>query len=94
MRRTRSATRRRVRSTRDRRTNQPLNAEGAWAQQAEANLGDRRLREEIERGLSFGLEAAPTINDRTIPTFSRGELPHFAGERGTFLNSPFLEDVQ
>ena len=69
------------------------NAEGAWAQQAEANLGDRRLREEIERGLSFGLEAAPTINDRTISTFVRGEKPHFAGERGTFLKCPFIEDV-
>ena len=73
--------------------NQPLNAEGAGAQQAEANLGDRRLREEIERGLSFGLEAAPTINDRTISTFVRGEKPHFAGERGTFLKCPFMEDV-
>ena len=31
------------------------NAEGAWAQQAEARLGDRRLREEIDRGLSYGL---------------------------------------
>ncbi len=69
------------------------NAEGAWAQQAEARLGDRRLREEIDRGLSYGLEAAPTINDRTISTFVRGEKPHFAGERGTFLKCPFVEDV-
>ncbi|MBX7454677.1 agmatinase family protein [Mycolicibacterium sp. 3033] len=69
------------------------NAEGAWAQQAEARLGDRRLREEIDRGLSYGLEAAPTINDRTISTFVRGEKPHFAGERGTFLKCPFIEDV-
>ena len=69
------------------------NAEGAWAQQAEARLGDRRLREEIDRGLSFGLEAAPTINDRSISTFVRGEKPHFAGERGTFLKCPFIEDV-
>lgn len=69
------------------------NAEGAWAQQVEARLGDRRLREEIERGLSYGLEAAPTINDRTISTFVRGEKPHFAGERGTFLKCPFIEDV-
>ena len=72
---------------------QPLNAEGAWAQQAEARLPDRREREEIERGLTYGLEAAPTINDRRISTFVRGELPHFAGERGTFLKCPFVEDV-
>ena len=69
------------------------NREGAWAQQAEAELSTRRHREEIERCLAHGLEAAPTINDRTLSTFSRGELPHFAGERGTFLKCPFLEDV-
>jgi len=69
------------------------NAEGAWAQQAEAKLSDRRLREEIDRGLTYGLQAAPTINDRTISTFVRGEKPHFAGERGTFLKCPFIEDV-
>ncbi|MGE0221200.1 agmatinase family protein [Mycolicibacterium sp.] len=69
------------------------NAEGAWAQQAEGRLSDRRLREEIDRGLSYGLEAALTINDRTISTFVRGEKPHFAGERGTFLKCPFIEDV-
>ena len=72
---------------------QPLNREGAWAQQAEAQLPDRREREEIERSLAFGLEAAPTITDRRISTFVRGELPHFAGERGTFLKCPFIEDV-
>jgi len=30
--------------------------------------------------------------DRTIPTFSRGELPHFAGIN-TFLKAPYVEDV-
>ena len=29
---------------------EPLNSEGAWAQQAEAELPDRRSREEIDRG--------------------------------------------
>jgi agmatinase len=58
----------------------PVNREGAWAQQAEAELPDRRQREEIDRALSHGLAAAPTINDRRISTFVRGELPHFAGE--------------
>ena len=74
-------------------SSEPLNREGAWAQQAEAQLPDRREREEVERSLAFGLEAAPTINDRRISTFVRGELPHFAGERGTFLKCPFVEDV-
>jgi agmatinase len=70
-----------------------VNDEGYWAQQAEGRLPQRRLREEIDRGLTLGLEAAPTIVDRRISTFVRGELPHFAGETGTFLKSPFLEDV-
>jgi agmatinase len=69
------------------------NAEGDWAQRAEELLPDHRLREEIERGLAHGLEAAASIGDRTISTFVRGELPHFAGEAGTFLKCPFLEDV-
>jgi agmatinase len=69
------------------------NAEGDWAQRAEELLPADRLREEIERGLAHGLEAAPSIGDRTISTFVRGELPHFAGETGTFLKCPFLEDV-
>lgn len=69
------------------------NREGAWAQRAEAELPTRRLREEIDRALAHGLEAAPTVRDRTLSTFSRGELPHFAGERGTFLQAPFMEDV-
>jgi agmatinase len=70
-----------------------FNREGRWAQQAEAELSTLRQREEIDRGLAHGLEAAPSIKDRTISTFARGELPHFAGERGTFLKAPFLEDV-
>lgn len=69
------------------------NREGAWAQRAEADLPTRRHEEEVERALEFGLPAAPTINDRTLSTFARGELPHFAGERGTFLKSPAMENV-
>jgi agmatinase len=69
------------------------NAEGDWAQRAEELLPDHRLREEVERGLAHGLEAAGSIGDRSISTFVRGELPHFAGETGTFLKCPFLEDV-
>ena len=67
--------------------------DGHWAQQAEARLPDRRHREELERGLAFGLEAADSITDRTLPTFARGEIPHFAGERGTFMKCPYVEDV-
>ena len=68
-------------------------SQGKWAQEAEARISLFRHDEEIQRGLAFGLQGSPTLVDRTIPTFSRGELPHFAGERGTFLNCPYVEDV-
>jgi agmatinase len=70
-----------------------VDREGHWAQLAEATLSTRRQQEEIERGLSYGLEAADSITDRNLPTFARGEIPHFAGERGTFLKCPYIEDV-
>jgi agmatinase len=71
----------------------PVNQQGRWAQEAEARLSLSRHGEEIERSLAFGLPGSPTLTDRTIPTFARGELPHFAGERGTFLKCPYVEDV-
>jgi agmatinase len=59
----------------------------------EAEIPTTRGDEEIARSLEYGLEAAPSIKDRTISLFSRGELPHFAGIN-TFLKAPFLEDVR
>ncbi|MET9294103.1 agmatinase family protein [Streptomyces sp. NPDC003077] len=71
-----------------------VNREGSWAQRREARLATFRREEETERSLAHGLPGAPTLTDRTIPTFARGELPHFAGETGTFLKCPFVEDVR
>ena len=59
----------------------------------EGEIPTTRGDEEIARSLEYGLEAAPSIKDRTISLFSRGELPHFAGIN-TFLKAPFLEDVR
>ena len=42
-------------------------------------ISQTKQEEEIERGLELGLEAADSINDRTISLFSRGHLPAFAG---------------
>jgi agmatinase len=42
--------------------------------------------------LELGLEAAPSVNDRTISTFARGQQPAFAGIN-TFRKAPYLEDV-
>lgn len=50
------------------------------------------MQEEIEHNLKMGLPGASSIVDKTIPTFSRGELPHFAGIN-TFLKAPYVEDV-
>jgi agmatinase len=41
----------------------------------------------------MGLPGASSIDDKTIPTFSRGELPHFAGIN-TFLKAPYEEDIR
>jgi agmatinase len=57
-----------------------------------ADIPDRKQREAVERGLELGLEAAPSINDRTISTFARGQQPAFAGIN-TFRKAPYLEDV-
>lgn len=47
---------------------------------------------QIARGLKLGLEAAESVQDRTITTFSRGPQPAFAGIK-TFLKTPYCEDV-
>ncbi len=70
-----------------------VDQQGHWAQQAEAALPERRWREEVDRGLAYGLPGADSITDKNIPTFARGEIPHFAGEKGTFLKCPYVEDV-
>lgn len=70
----------------------PTQFHGLEAAVAESDIPNKKYLEEIKRGLEFGLEAAPSIGDRTISTFVRGELPHWAGIN-TFLKFPYLEDV-
>jgi agmatinase len=67
--------------------------EARYAVAAEARLPSARWEQEVARGLELGLPGADSIKDRRIPTFSRGELPHFAGIN-TFLKAPFVEDVR
>lgn len=67
--------------------------EAARAVEAEATLPTTGWAQEVERGLALGLDAAASVVDRSIPTFSRGELPHFAGIN-TFLKAPYLTDVR
>ena len=58
----------------------------------EASIPTTKWNQEIEEGLALGLPGASSIEDKTIPTFSRGELPHFAGIN-TFLKAPYIEDA-
>jgi agmatinase len=57
-----------------------------------ADVPDRKQREAIEKALSYGLEGAPSVDDRTISTFARGQQPAFAGIN-TFRKAPYVEDV-
>eukprot|EP00903_Cladosiphon_okamuranus_P014031 g13048.t1 len=67
--------------------------QGWRAAQAEKELPTTANDEEVAQGLKHGLPGASSIVDRTIPTFSRGELPHFAGIN-TFMKAPFLDDIR
>ncbi|MGQ9368715.1 agmatinase family protein [Azospirillum sp. ST 5-10] len=93
-----STLRPRIRSGRDeRRFHHPdfriMQARGWKAAMAEADIPTARWEEELKRNLENGLSAADSVEDRTIPTFARGELPHFAGIN-TFLKAPYVENVR
>ncbi len=70
----------------------PPGSEGTRALEKEAALPLTGWQQEVDQGLRYGLEAASSIVDRRISTFSRGELPHYAGIN-TFMKAPYLEDV-
>ncbi len=56
-------------------------------------ISQKKQGEEIARCLELGLEAAESINDRSISLFSRGHQPAFAGIN-TFMKAPYCEDVR
>ena len=58
-----------------------------------SRLTSKKQQEEISRSLELGLEAADSINDRTISLFSRGHQPAFAGIN-TFMKAPYCEDIR
>ncbi|MEM7022949.1 MAG: arginase family protein, partial [Pseudomonadota bacterium] len=59
----------------------------------EAEIGEAKWQDEQRWALEMGLSGAESLTDRTIPTFSRGELPHYAGIN-TFLKAPYVENVR
>ncbi len=66
--------------------------EGMRALEKERALPLTGWQQEVDQAHRWGLEAAESIVDRRISTFSRGELPHFAGIN-TFMKALYLEDV-
>jgi agmatinase len=71
----------------------PKTTRGWKAALKEAELPRTRMEHELAEGLRLGLKGAKCIDDPNISTFSRGELPHFAGIN-TFLKAPYVEDVR
>ncbi|MFU8885978.1 MAG: agmatinase [Cyanobacteriota bacterium] len=67
-------------------------SEGMQALEKERALPLTGWQQEVAQGHRYGLEAAESIVDRRISTFSRGELPHYAGIN-TFMKAPYIEDV-
>ena len=62
----------------DRRQHHPdlTKLQGWKSMMAEADLPADRWVEETKWALRMGLTGADSIDDKSIPTFARGELPH------------------
>ena len=69
-----------------------LNLRGWKAAEKEATLPSAAWEKEKQWALRMGLTGAGSLEDKSIPTFARGELPHYAGIN-TFLKAPYVEDV-
>jgi agmatinase len=67
--------------------------QGWRAVHREATLPQTAWKAERERAIRMGLAGADSIEDRSISTFARGELPHYAGIN-TFLKAPYVENVR
>ncbi len=66
---------------------------GWKAAHKEAELPHSGWEAEERRCLDQGLQGADSLQDKSIPTFARGELPHFAGIN-TFMKAPYVENVR
>ena len=64
---------------------------GTWAMEREAELTGPKAKERAEQVKLHGLEAAESINDRSMTLFRRGR---WGMQGGTFIGVPFLEDMR
>jgi agmatinase len=65
---------------------------GTWAMERQAELSGKKARERAERAKELGLEAAPSIVDRSLTLFRRE--PWTLGGGNTFMQVSFLEDMR
>jgi len=70
-----------------------METQGWKAAEAEGKISDQAWRKEQQWALDMGLPGADSLTDRMIPTFARGELPHFAGIN-TFLRQLPLQGAR
>ena len=56
-----------------------LQMRGWKSAEKEGTLPSAAWEQERQWALRMGLTGADSLEDKTIPTFARGELPHFAG---------------
>lgn len=66
---------------------------GYLAALREQTLATLAVDADLKQQQQLGLPAADSIGDRSITTFSRGELPHYAGIN-TLLKTRYLEDAR
>lgn len=71
----------------------PKQMKGYLAALKEETLVDTQTMKNIARDVEIGLPGADSISDPNISTFSRGELPHYAGIN-TVMKTKYLEDVR
>ena len=69
-----------------------MNLRGWKAAEREETLPSAAWEKERQWALRMGLTGADSLEGRSIPTFARGELPHWAGIN-TFLKAPYVDDV-
>ncbi len=69
-----------------------LQSRGWKAAEKEGTLSTAAWNKEKAWALRMGLTGSDSLTDKSIPTFARGELPHYAGIN-TFLKAPYVEDV-
>ena len=65
---------------------------GTWAMERQAKLSGKKARERAERAKELGLEAAPSIVDRSLTLFRRE--PWTLGGGNAFMQVSFLEDMR